>query len=36
MTTTGDFYKSEHRNEYIWHNSMDIDNVGNKDELLKS
>lgn len=35
MTTSGDFYKSEHRNEYIWHNSIDLDS-SNKDELLKS
>ena len=36
MTTTGDFYKSEHKNEYIWHNSVDLDSKVAKEDILKS
>ena len=36
MTTTGDFYKSEHNKQFIWHNSMDLDSTVVKEEILKS
>ena len=36
MTTSGDFYKSEHNKQYIWHNSTDLDSTMGRDEMLKS
>lgn len=35
-TTAGDFYRSEHSSNYIWHNTIDVDSVRNKDDILRS
>jgi hypothetical protein len=35
-TTSADFYKSESNSNYIWHNTIGVDSVRNKEDILKS
>jgi hypothetical protein len=36
MSTSGDFFKSEHTHQFVWHNDVAVDSIKSQDVILRS